>query len=173
MTIEVLHLNMNANLARAYLYTGQIDQGFEQAKKAHDLEPDFTIGQLVLGMAYCRKGLYDDAIRLSEDSLKKDPANQQMLRIRGYAYARSGRRREAEEAINRFREISKGGYIIHSFVAGIYGALGEKDKAFAELNRAVEKNEPWLKWINCEDMMDPLREDRRFREILKRINLPA
>lgn len=52
------------------------------------------------------------------------------------------------------------------------GALGDKDKAFAELNQAVKEHEPWLKWISAEAMFDPLRDDLRFKDILKRMNLP-
>ena len=93
-------------------------------------------------MAYNRKGLYDEAIRLSEDSLQTNPANQHMLWIRGYAYAKTGRRQEAEDSIAKLRDIAKTQYVIRSFLASIYGALGEKDKAFAELEQGLNEMNP-------------------------------
>ena len=115
--------------------------------------------------------LYDDAIRLSENSLQTDPSNQHMLWIGGYAYAKSGRRREAEEVIRKFGDIEKTQYVVHTFVASIYGALGDKDKAFAELEKAFGQRDAWLKWIKSDPMMDPLRDDPRFIALLKRLNL--
>ena len=172
LEIEPLDLNMVSNLARVYLYAGQPDKALQQSRKAYDLEPNFVIGRLNLGKTYNGNSLYEDAIRLSEDSLQTDPLNQHMLWIGGYAYARSGRRREAEEAIRRLSDIAKTNYVIPSFIASIYGALGDKDKAFAELEKALEQRDSWLKWIKGDPMMAPLRDDPRFKEILKRLNLP-
>jgi len=171
LELEPFDINMQANLARAYLYAGQADKALEQAQKAYDLEPNHVIARFTLGMVYNRKGLYDEAIRLSDESLQANPANQQMLSIRGYAYAKTGRRQEAEDSIAKLREIEKTQYVIHSFLAIIYGALDEKDKAFAELERGLKENESWLKWLNPDPMIDPLRDDPRFKEILRRLNL--
>ena len=162
---------MQANLARVYLWGGHPDQALEQAKKAHDLEPGFGIGRLVLGFVYNGKGMYEEAIKLTDAALQTDPGNQHMLLIRGYAYAKSGRRREAETVITKFREIEKSQYVIHGFLAAILGALGDKDQAFVELDKSIEQRDSWIKWIKSDPMFDPLRDDPRFKVILKRMNL--
>jgi len=172
LEIEPLDLNMLANLGRVYLYGRHPDKALEQAKRAHELEPNFVIGRLALGMVYNANSLYDDAIRLSESSLPTEPFNQHMLWVGGFAYAKTGRRREAEAIIRRFDDIAKTQYVIPSFVASIYGALGDKDKAFAELDTALEQRDSWLKWIKVDPMMDPLRDDSRFKGVVQRLNLP-
>lgn len=101
LELEPLSNNSGANLAIVYSYARKNEQALEQAKKTYDLEPNFVNGRLVLGVVYNGNRLYDDAIRLSENSLHTEPTNQFMLWIGGYAYAKSGRRREAEEFINR------------------------------------------------------------------------
>jgi hypothetical protein len=68
--------------------------------------------------------------------------------------------------------MAKTQYVIHSFIASIYGALGDKDKAFAELDKALEQRDAWLKWIKGDPMMGPLRDDPRFKQVLKHLNLP-
>lgn len=172
LEIEPLDLNMQANLARVYLWGGHPDLALEQAKKAHDLEPSFGIGRLVLGFAYNGKAMYGDAIRLSETWLQTDPDNQHMLLVGGYAYAKAGRRVKAEEVVRKFREIERSQYVGHGFIAAILGALGDKDKAFAELDKALAQRDSWIKWIKSDPMFDPLRDDPRFKTILKRMNLP-
>src|SRR5215204_6232247 len=125
-----------------------------------------------LSQAYIEKGMYAEAIALNEESLQTEPTNQVFLRFAGYAYARSGRRHEAEEIVNRFRAISKTQYVISYHLAIIYAALGEKDKAFAELEKAFAEHDYLLPRIKVEPFMDPLRDDARFKEMLKRLNLP-
>lgn len=126
LELEPLVLNTSANLALVYISAGQKEKGLELAKKTSDLEPNFVTGRLALGIAYNSHGLYDDAIRLSESSLQIEPNNQHMLLIGGYAYAMSGRRREAEDFIKRFREIAKSQYASTYYIATIHAALSAK-----------------------------------------------
>src|SRR5882724_4898195 len=97
---------------------------YKLVSQIENLRVAITRDHVVLGKVYNGMDLYDDAIRLSENSLQTDPSNQHMLWIGGYAYAKSGRRREAEEVIRKFGDIEKTQYVVHTFVASIYGALG-------------------------------------------------
>ena len=171
--IEPLDLNMLANLARVYLYGKQPARALEEVKKSSELDPNFVVGRFILGMAYNANGLYADTIALTENALKTDPNSQFMLLVRGYAYARAGRRAEAEATINRFTELSTTGPVNWSFVAAIYAGLGEKDKAFAELQKAYDAGEYWLTWFKIDPMMNPLHDDPRFAELVKRLKLPG
>ena len=74
--------------------------------------------------------------------------------------------------ISRFREISKTQYIPSCRIAAIYGELGERDKAFEELRKAFELRDWELYRLNADPYWRPLRDDPRFKEVLKRLNLP-
>jgi hypothetical protein len=50
-------------------------------------------------------------------------------------------------------------------------ALGDREKAFAELERAIPEHDNHLIWLRVEPMFDPIRNDPRFLAILKQINL--
>ena len=58
------------------------------------------------------------------------------------------------------------------FVAGFYAELGEKDKAFAALNEALETKDQHTSWMKVDPSMDPLRDDPRFKEVLRRAGFP-
>jgi len=92
--------------------------------------------------------------------------------VAGYANGRSGHRADAERVIARFREISKTEYVIPSFVAVVFASMGEKDKAFAELEKSIDQYDSWFRWAKVEPLFDPLRDDPRFKTMLKRMNLP-
>jgi serine/threonine-protein kinase len=171
--IEPLNLVNGANLVWMYMLARRNDDALAQGKKVYDLEPDFVLGRYLLGLAYNANGMYQEAISLTEKPLQADPANQLMLQVVGYAYARSGRRNEANAIISRFKEISKTQYVISFFVATIYAGLGENEKALAELEAAFQERDWRMSaLLKLEPTLDPLRDDPRFRELLKRMKLP-
>ena len=170
--LEPLSIITSTNLAVIYTLARQNDRALEQARKTYDLEPNFPAGRHNLGVAYITNGMYAEAIDLSEKALQTDPTSQLMLRVAGYAYAKSGHRQEAEEVIKRFKDLAKTQYVISYFVANIYAALGDKEKAFAELEKAFAQRDWELHRLKVDPLMDPLRSDPRFKEMLKRLNLP-
>jgi len=172
LDLEPLDINMGATLAWAYFAAGQDDKALEQAKKTYDLDPGHPISRWIISQAYTNKGMYPQAISVSEQWLQTDPTNQFALRDAGIAYAKAGRRDKAEEMINRFREIAKTQYIPSCRIAGIYGELGDRDKAFEELRKAFEVRDWELFRLTADPYWGPLRDDPRFKEMLKRLNLP-
>ena len=169
---EPLDINIGVTLAWAYFVKGDYDKGLEQALKTHELEPTHPLGRWMLALAYINKGMYPDAIALTEQSLAIDPTNQFALRDAGVAYAKSGRREKAEEMIARLRQIAKTQYVPANRIAAIYVALDEKDRAFEELNRALEMRDWEIFRLKVDAYWIPLRGDPRFKAMIKRLNLP-
>jgi len=89
----------------------------------------------------------------------------------GHAYAVAGNRREAEKIIESLTTRAKKSYVSPFDLALIYAALGEKDKAFALLDKAVAEHSTFLVYTRWEPRLDPLRSDPRFQGLLKRIGL--
>ncbi len=156
LELEPLDITIGANLSRYFLFARQYDQALEQAKKAFDLEPANPAARYHLGQAYIGKGMYAEAIDISESALQTDPTNQLMLHNAGYAYAKSGQRDKAEQIINRFRGIAKTRYVISYLFATIHVALGDKDKAFAELENAFAERD----WPLSLMKGDPIAHER-------------
>ncbi len=172
LEIEPLDLNMGANLAWLYLFARKNDLALEQARKVYEMEPTFPVGRWMLGETYALSGMYDESIAINEQTLKIDPTTQFALRNIGYAYAKSGRRREAEDILQRYKDLRKTQYVLSYRIASLYAALGDKDQAFAELDRAYEERDWQLQRIKVDPFLDTLRDDPRFKAILRRMNLP-
>lgn len=172
LELEPLDLNMGANLAWLFLFARKNDLALEQARKVYEMEPTFPVGRWMLGETYALSGMYDESIAINEQTLKTDPTSQFALRNVGFAYARSGRRREAEEVVQKFKDLRKTQYVLSYRFASLYAALGDKEEAFAELEKAFDEHDWQLQRIKVDPFMDPLRDDPRFKALLKRMNLP-
>lgn len=172
LEVEPLSLITGANLAAVYMFAGENKRALDQAKKTYELQPHFLTGRYFLGVSYNANGMYAEAIALSEKHLETEPESQLFLRLVGYAYAKAGRRREAENVILKFREIAETKYVMSYWVANIYTALGDNDKAFTELETAFAEHDWELHRLKVDPFMNSLRDDPRFNEMVKRIGLP-
>ena len=172
LELEPLDINMGGTLAWAFMIAVRNDKGLEQARTTYEIEPNHPIGRWILMQAYTQNGMYADAISLGEQWLQTDPANQFALRDAGIVYAKSGRHDKAAEMIGRFRDLAKTQYVPACRIAAIYGALGEKDRAFTELENAFEARDWELFRMNVDTYWTPLRDDPRFAALVKRLNLP-
>ena len=169
MELEPLSLVQGANFAAVYLYARQFDKALDQAKKTYDLDPSMVTGQNWMCHAYDVNGMYAESLAISE---KATQLNRSLLAALGYAYAKSGRRQEAEAVLKQWKEIEKTKYVANYWLAIVYAALGEKDAAFAELEKAYREHDWFLQRLKTDPFMDPLRGDPRFKDLVRRLGLP-
>ncbi|MEP6944780.1 MAG: tetratricopeptide repeat protein [Acidobacteriota bacterium] len=172
LELEPLDLNMGANLAWLYLFARQNDKALDQAKKVYEMEPTFPVARWMLGEAYVMNGMYQESLALNEPILQADPTSQYTLRNVGVAYAKLGSRNDAEQSVQRYKDLRKTQYVLSYRFASLYAAMGDRDQAFAELERAFNEQDWQLQRIKVDPFMDPLRGDPRFKDLLKRMNLP-
>ena len=172
LELEPLSIPMGANLAGIYLHARKNELALEQAKKVFALEPNHVTAQIWLVRAFITNGRYDEAIDLYENKIALDPSTRDLDQILGYAYAKVGRKSDAMEIIKKFDEIGKRQYVETFSLATIYAALGEKDKAFAELEKSFANRDWGIARLSSDPLVDPLRDDPRFKDLLRRMKLP-
>jgi len=169
--LEPLSLIANAVLVGVYVNAGRNEEGLEQAKKTYELDPNFALAKFWLGLAYVANGKYDDALAVTDTS-DTTSIGDLTKSVRSLAFAKAGRRKESEALIAEIREAGKSRYVRSYLFAWIYAALGDKEKAFAELERSFEDRDCYLGRATVDPFLDPLRDDPRFAGLLKRMGLP-
>ena len=162
LELDPLSVGLNRSLGAAFFLARQYDQGIEQLKKTLEMDPNFISAHGYLGDIYVQKLMFNEAI--AEFEKMGSPG----FGLRAYAYAKAGRRAEAEAALAQLkaRPIFSAG-----MVAAIYTALGNKEKAFEWLNKSFEDRTGGAPALKLNPGWDPLRSDPRFADLLRRMNL--
>ena len=139
------------------------DNSIAYSKRALELEPGSVAAQLNLGEAYIQKRMFKEAHAAFDRMREVSP--RYVAWEKAYTYAREGRR---DEALRMMAEAEKLSPRRNYFNAAlVYGAMGELDKAFAELDQ-VMLNRPMAAAMRFDPQFDVLRVDPRFNEYLKR-----
>jgi tetratricopeptide (TPR) repeat protein len=157
------------------------DEAIVQYRKALELEPDaITYFGLVLSRA--ENGDSSTAIAEAEKATKLN-ASPLLLTSLASAYARGGRRDDANRVLQRLEELwerqgiapawhaAGSPYVCPYEVAGVYAQLGDKDRALKWLDKAY-RNRSCLYWLRQDPRFESLHSDPRFQELLARINFP-
>ena len=156
--VAPLSLDVRRALALTQIEAGLYDEAIKSAQWVLQQDPDFPFVDAQLGRALILSGRRDDALPIFSGK----PEHSVFL---GYLYAITGRRDEAEALAAGFGPARQ---------FWIYAGLGDKDRAFEALDRAVTINpNSWrvATWMNRPEMAI-LRGDPRFQAIRQRLGLP-
>jgi eukaryotic-like serine/threonine-protein kinase len=162
---------INVDVCLPYYFARQYDQSIAQAHKAIEMFPSFFLPHVALGQALFQKGDYSTGIEEIEKAKAMEPTPI-AIGLLGYVYARSGRKDEARKLLAELKEQSNARHVSPYWIAMIHAGLGEKDEAFAWLEKAYQERSSWLVWIKMDPMVDSLRSDSRFTDLMRRIGFP-
>lgn len=168
--LDPLSLIISADLATAYLYAGRFDEAEEQYKKTIEMDGNFYYARAYLGRTYLMKGEYQKALKEYQiaQTLADDP---RISMLRACTYSKLGERNEALKMLAKLNSEAKTKYISPYYFALIYANLGDKDKAFEWLEKAYREREGRMTLIKVDALLNNLRTDPRFSDLLKRLKL--
>ena len=169
--LDPLSLPINGTLGRTYRDARRNEDADVQCRKTVELDPDFALGHWCLGVTDVAEKRYTEAVTEMQraNALGAVPMYTWGL---GYAYAASGDRIRARAIIESLKKRPDNVYMPAYFIASIYGALDEKDLAFAWLQRAYAARDPDLTYLLLDPFMDPLRSDARFDALVRQVGFP-
>src|SRR5580704_4719911 len=172
--LDPLNLNGLDNLAEAYLYTRQYSETIEQGKKILEIDPNYANAHMHLSEAYLYTGKYDLWLDEWEKAatLNNNREDLAMVKAMKAEYAKSGLRGALLRSAEYQEEESKRQYVDPALIALTYAMLGDKDKAFAQLDKALAQKSVFLTYIKVMPDYDSLRSDPRYADLLKRMGLP-
>jgi len=160
------------NMGAALLFARQWDPAIEQLRRAIELDPNFWFSHCFLGRAYEQEGRLPEAIAEFQRALEVEKDNTEIWSGLGHAYAVSGKKAEAQKVLEHLKELSAHSWVAPYNVAVIYAGLGEKDQAFALLERAYKDRSYYMAtYLATDERLDNLRSDQRLAALRSRVGL--
>jgi tetratricopeptide (TPR) repeat protein len=153
-----------------YFIARQYDHAIEALKKSLELEQNNPYAIRLLADVYAMKGMYAEAIASYQEVIKLGEVGPGIQFYLGAACAKAGERERALLILKRLE--TKKEYVSPGELAVLYVALGERERAFASLERAYAEHDSQLQFLGVDPSFDPLRSDPRFQDLMRRVGLP-
>ena len=144
------------------------DDAILQARKTLAMDPNSAISHVLLGLSFLKKGDTAGAIAELQKSKAPDPGAWYQGFL-GYAYAISGDRAKAEDALRELEELAKRQYVSPTAFATIYLGLGQKEKCLDWLEKAYEQQDSACWYLKIDQIYDSVRKEPRFQALVTKI----
>jgi len=151
---------------------GRGEEGAATLRKVLDRDPTHSDASLALARVYVTQGKPQDAVVELQKALIFNPRQPLLIGALAQAHARAGQRDEALRLLADLKRIEADapGYGPFGMIWA-YEAIGDKEAAFAYLEKAYESRAGRLAWLDVDPTLGSLRSDPRFADLLRRIGL--
>jgi non-specific serine/threonine protein kinase len=165
--IDPLSILLNWHYGFGLFESRRYDEAVIQLEKTFEMDSSFPLTQAVLAYIHQAKGNYPEAAESFARFYELVENSEDATRVRksfadggwsGFVRMMTGERRPAD--------------VTAYLTATLHASLGEKEAAFVELEKAYSNHEALLPLIKIDPRVDSLRDDLRFKGLLKRMNLP-
>ena len=169
--LDPLAVNPNYVLGRNYYYARKYDSSYNQLKKTLALNPDFNLAKGNLAYTLLAKKDYPEAFDLINQIHRKEISKISYREgpMLSYAYAISGDKKQAKTELDKTIAEEPDQSSFH--LAPVYIQLGDYNEAFKRLEKAYEMRDLWMYCVKVDPTFDPIRNDPRFKALLKKMNL--
>lgn len=162
----------HVSLGYAYYFARDYEKAIEECRKALEMDRNSTFAHRNLGLAYLQQGKLEKAIEALSNAVKFSHGGLAFESYLGFAYAVAGKKTEALEVLSSLEDLDKERYVPAYNFAIIHAGLGNFDKSFEWFEQARKERSGFLPFLKVEPVVDCLRSDTRFDDLLKKIGLP-
>jgi TolB-like protein/Flp pilus assembly protein TadD len=180
LEIDPLSMIINNQKGRVIDFGGKRDEAIVQFQKTIELFPDAQGPRNNLADIYEAKGMYSEAVEQRLIQVKLlfgvSPENIKDLQL---AFEKDGYKGFVQKQIDiqldsqrSSLEKDKNAYLPTFRIAVDYARFGDKDRAFEYLNKAYDQREPQIAELKIRVPLSSLRDDPRFKELVRRVGIP-
>lgn len=168
--LDPLSTDSSSYLASVLYWSRKNTAAMDQVQKTLDFDSTYFPAQITKAWILEAEGRPAEAVAACEKAKSLADTSWTAAAL-GRALALAGKREEAKQALEQLKQRSEREFVPGYDVATIYAALGQKDEAFAELEKAYNQRAEWLGYLKVDPQLDTLRSDPRFRDLLRRLAL--
>ena len=152
-------------------YARRFDQALDHLARAIEMNPMAVESYRILGTTLAMRGQLAEAERMLRDALALPGAGAYTTATLGWVLARAGKLGEAEQLLGELEAAGRDSYVSPVAFAILHVGLGNLDRALDWAERAYDDKRGWLAYLNVNPMLDPLRNESRFKSLLQKMRL--
>jgi TolB-like protein/DNA-binding winged helix-turn-helix (wHTH) protein/Tfp pilus assembly protein PilF len=152
----------------AHNYSGAI----EQNRNTVQLDSNFAAAHLLLGEDYNQAGFQSEALTELTKAASLSGGSPLYTAQVAVAFAAAGRKRDALRIAHELETTATKRYVSPYGFSQIYATLDDKENTFKWLLTAYDDRAVWMAYLAVDPIFDRYRSDQRFKDLLRRIDLP-
>jgi|GEM_PF-127351 len=173
LELDPLSLPIGSNIGLLLYVARRYDEALEHFRKNLAMDRSFFYSHWQMALAYEQCGRYDEAIVAFQQAIALSGTSTLPRALLARTYALAGKKSEATALLDELCELSTQSYVSPYRIAAVYAALGDRERAFKWLEHAYEGRDCWLIWLAVDPVVDDLRSDKRFGDLLSRLGLAS
>jgi serine/threonine-protein kinase len=162
--LDPLSLPIKADVGQVLMFQGRRDEAIAVLESALEMDPQFQLAQRILALVLVQKGSHEEAIRRARES----GASTVMAQVLAVA----GREQETLGVLTEIEASWEEEGVSPTEIGLAHANLGRKTIAFDWLGKGHEHHDPRILHAKVEPLFNPLRDDKRFRDLIQLIGLP-
>ena len=168
--LDSLSPTINTTLGWQFYIAGQREQAIEQLRRVLEMDSKFAPARRTLEEVYAQSGMYKEAVAEREKALELSGSPELAASV-AQDFVASGYKGVLQSWLDGLLEVSKRDYVSPFTVAQTYARLGDKESAFTWLEKAYTVRDSRLASLKVDSAFEPMRGDRRFRDLVNRLGL--
>jgi tetratricopeptide (TPR) repeat protein len=152
--------------------SGDLDGALAQCNRSLELDPNYWSIYFRRAAVYFEKGDKTQGFAAASRAIDLVGRAPFALGFWGYALATVGKRDEALAVAKELEQKYAAKEMDGVRIASVYIGLGDRDKAFEWLERDFQVHRPTLMEMRLELEFRSVRDDPRYKDLLRRMNLP-
>jgi tetratricopeptide (TPR) repeat protein len=174
MALDPLSAPTSVGLGWTYFKARRYPESIAQLQRTLALAPDYFYAHMELAWNYSQQGMHVSAVAQCDSAIASAPLPEARdPSLCGWVYGRAGQRQRVLTQLRALTSASRQRWVDPFQVAILYVGLGDSDQALEWLRRAVREHAQSLAFLKVEPMLDPLRSDPRFQQLLEDLGIKS
>jgi tetratricopeptide (TPR) repeat protein/DNA-binding winged helix-turn-helix (wHTH) protein len=167
--VDPLFPSLPAVEVSVHFFARNYEQAIASGRKSLELHPYILVGRCYYAQALEHAGRLDEALAEYRRACVMLPGLIWLRALEAACLSKCGRAAEATDILDEVEHARQTQYVDAYYMSPLYDALGRRDKAFSELERAVEESSITLCLLDVDPKMDALRKHPRFTQLRRRV----
>ncbi|MDE3196181.1 MAG: hypothetical protein KGN84_07550, partial [Acidobacteriota bacterium] len=171
LSLDPLSILFRVHLGFLYYLQQQYEYSIAQFRKVLEMSPQYYLAHAMMGPVYSQMKDFPKALECYANARVADADSKFVDSLEAMTLAMAGRREEAMKMLDSISVRAVNDYISPVSIAYICTALGEKDLAFENLDRAISDRDPNVVGLKSNPIFEPLRMDARYKALIAKMQL--